>query len=106
MIQVLVKKQNGTINGFHIEGHSGYADRGNDIICAAVSALAINCMNSIEEFTQDEFSVGSDEERGMIDFFIPGKVSEQSELLLKSMIFGIQKISESYGDHYVSIINR
>ena len=68
MIQVIVKKQKDSITGFHIEGHSGYAERGSDIICSAVSALAINCVNSIEEFTQDEFSVGTDEERGMIDF--------------------------------------
>lgn len=106
MIQVNVKKQNGKITGFHIEGHSGYAERGNDIICAAISALAINCVNSIEEFTEDDFSVRSDEERGMIDFQMSGVVSEQSGLLLESMIFGIKKISESYGDQYISVINR
>ena len=27
MIQVIVKKQNGNITGFHMEGHAGYADR-------------------------------------------------------------------------------
>lgn len=106
MIQVLVKKQNETITGFHIEGHSGFADRGQDIVCAAVSALAINCVNSIEEFTEDEFSIGSDEERGMIDFFLTGEVSEQSRLLLDSLILGIRGISEMYGERYVSIINR
>ena len=51
MIQVIVKKQNGNITGFHMEGHAGYADRGSDIVCASISVLAINCVNSIEEFT-------------------------------------------------------
>ena len=68
MIQVIVKKQNGNITGFHMEGHAGYADRGSDIVCASISVLAINCVNSIEEFTEDSFSEGMDEERGMISF--------------------------------------
>lgn len=106
MIQVIVKKQNGNITGFHIEGHAGYADRGEDIVCSAISTLAINCVNSIEEFTDDTFSEGMDEERGMVDFDLTGDISEQSQLLLKSMIFGIENIAEQYGEKYVQIINR
>lgn len=34
-----------------IEGHAGYAEPGRDIICAAVSALYLHLMNSIEELT-------------------------------------------------------
>jgi hypothetical protein len=106
MIQVIVKKQNDDMVGFHIEGHSGYADRGADIVCSAVSALAINCVNSIEEFTEDLFSVGSDEERGMLDFELTDSVSPESALLLKSLFFGIKEIETSYGSQYVKLINR
>ncbi len=106
MIQVIVKKQNENVIGFHVEGHSGYADRGSDIICAAVSALAINCMNSIEEFTEDTFSCGTDEERGMIDFDITQKPSQETILLLQSFFLGIQGIINSYGEQYVTLINR
>jgi len=106
MIQVIVKKQNENIIGFHMEGHSGYADRGSDIICSAISALAINCVNSIEEFTEDEFSVGSDEERGMLDFELTSKPSKESELLLQSLLLGVEEISKSYGNQYVTLINR
>ena len=96
MIQIEVKKQKDNIVGFHIEGHAFFAESGSDIVCAAVSALAINCVNSIEEFTDCDFSVGSDEGRGMIDF----------ELLVRSALFGFQKIQDSYGDKYVKLINR
>ena len=106
MIQVSVKKQKDNIVGFHLEGHSGYAEHGADIICSAISALAINCVNSIEEFTEDMFSVGSDEERGMIDFELTGKSSEQSQLLLRSMLLGIKEIEKTYGSQYVTFINR
>ena len=106
MIQVIVKKQKDNIIGFHIEGHSGYAEHGSDIICSAVSALALNCVNSIDEFTEDSFSVESDEERGLIDFKLTVVPSEQSQLLLRSMFLGISGIEKSYGSQYVTIINR
>ena len=106
MIQIEVKKQKDNIVGFHIEGHAFFAESGNDIVCAAVSALAINCVNSIEEFTDCDFSVGSDEERGMIDFELTGTKSKEAELLVRSALFGFQKIQDSYGDKYVKLINR
>lgn len=106
MIRVIVKKQNGNITGFHMEGHAGYADRGSDIVCASISVLAINCVNSIEEFTEDSFSEGMDEERGMISFDLTGEISEKTQLLLQSMLLGIEHIAEEYGKKYVQIINR
>lgn len=106
MIQVIVKKQNGNITGFHIEGHAGFSEKGSDIVCSAISTLAINCVNSIEEFTEDSFSEGMDEERGMVDFELTGEISGQSQLLLKSMLFGMENIAGQYGKKYVQIINR
>ena len=47
----------GVVTGFDTSGHAGYAKQGEDIICAAISALVINAVNSIEEFTEDAFKV-------------------------------------------------
>ncbi len=106
MIQVSVKKQRDDIVGFHIEGHSGYQTSGFDIVCAAVSALAINCINSVEAFTEDTFSFGRDDPRGMLDFEVTGPVSKETQLLFQSLFLGIRKIEESYGSQYVTFINR
>ena len=56
--------------GFLTEGHAGYAPAGEDIVCAAVSMLVINTINSIEAFTQDEASVKADAERSITGFYI------------------------------------
>ena len=103
MIQVIVKRQREHITGFRVEGHSGYADRGSDIICSAVSALTINCVNSIEELAGDEIRVESDEESGMIDLTVRGIPSEEASLFLKSWQMGILEISRTYGKQYVSV---
>ena len=53
--------------GFDCLGHAGYAEEGEDIVCAAISALVINTINSLEMFTRGNiFYSDSDEETGMI----------------------------------------
>lgn len=103
MIQVEVEKQNENITAFHMEGHSGYADYGSDIVCSAVSALAINCVNSIEQLTEDVFSVEQEEEQGMLDFRLQGTSSRETQILLQSLVLGLSGISETYGEQYVTV---
>ena len=42
--------------GVSLVGHAGYAEYGQDIICAAASILSTNLVNSIEELTNDNIS--------------------------------------------------
>ena len=41
----------GSFHGFHSQDHAGYSAEGQDIVCAAVSALVINFVNSLDELT-------------------------------------------------------
>ena len=43
---------------------------------------------------------------GMISFDLTGEISEKTQLLLQSMLLGIEHIAEEYGKKYVQIINR
>ena len=51
-----------------MSGHAGYDDIGKDIVCAAVSVLVINTLNSIERFTDDKTSCVSDETAELLNF--------------------------------------
>ena len=44
MITITVKKRNGNYLEFVSKGHAGYAEEGQDIVCAAVSVLVITAM--------------------------------------------------------------
>ena len=57
MITIKVRKKNGSYEEFISKGHAGYAEAGQDIVCAAVSALIITTVNSLEKFTDDKFDV-------------------------------------------------
>lgn len=48
MITVRVVRREGQITEFDIEGHSDYAEKGRDIICAAVSALSQGAVMGLE----------------------------------------------------------
>lgn len=49
MIKILLKTRDKAIIGFESSGHANFAEQGEDIICAAVSALTINSINTLEE---------------------------------------------------------
>ena len=80
--------------GFQTEGHAGYAEAGQDIVCAAASVLIINTMNAIELYTEDAFSVFSDEETGMISWHLEGNPSKEAGLLLNTMILGLKGMAD------------
>ena len=57
MITIKVRKKDGSYEEFISKGHAGYAEAGQDIVCAAVSALIITTVNSLEKFTVTSFDV-------------------------------------------------
>ena len=102
MITVTVFRDSGIYRGFRCEGHAGYAEEGLDIICASVSALTVNMVNSVEAFTEDGFSGEADD--GLLDFRLEDVPSERTTLLMDSMILGLQNIQNNYGNEYIKLI--
>ncbi|HIZ66136.1 MAG TPA: ribosomal-processing cysteine protease Prp [Candidatus Blautia pullicola] len=104
MIKVTIyQDEQQRISGFALEGHAGYASQGQDIVCAAVSALAQNTVNSIERFTADDFTAEVDEENGGLYVNIQPNYSKETKLLLDSLILGLQGIEEEYME-YIDVI--
>ena len=86
------------LNGFTISGHAGYDEPGRDIICSAISALAVN----IEKLTDDKFIVNNDDS-GLLELEVL-TLTDSSILLLNSLYIGIESIVKSYGNGYVNIV--
>ncbi len=100
MITVTIYKHSNQYKGFRCEGHAGYADEGYDIVCAAVSVLTVNTVNSIETFTEDAFS--GEEKDGFISCMLTESVSHETTLLMDSMVLGLTSIQENY-DNYMQL---
>ncbi len=104
MTSITVRKTGaGAYTGFTCIGHSGYAEAGSDIVCAAISILVINTINSVERFTQDKMKVVTNDREGLIDVRFPGSAGEQAALLLDSMVLGLSEVQEQYGRKYLKL---
>lgn len=106
MIKITIyKNQEDEYVGFQCKGHAGYDDNGHDIVCAAVSILVLNTVNSIEQFTYDKFKGEADDKTGFIEFMFHSEPSAEAALLIDSMILGLESIQKVYNkdEDYVQI---
>ena len=99
MTNITVYCKDKTYIGFRMSGHSGYADAGEDIVCAGISALAINFINSVEQLTDEKYSMFEHEEDGIIDYMLEGEpLSREAEILIKSLVLGLVELEKEYKD--------
>ena len=100
------KNSRGWYKGFKCDGHAGFAEYFQDIVCAALSVLTINTINSIEAFAGDLIDVSSDEDKGIITCSFrnrTGNISDEATLLMKSYELGVNGIYEQYGKEFLNI---
>ena len=95
MIKATILKSNEAIKGFKIENH------GDPIVCSAVSFLSQCTINSIEEFTDCPFSLDMDEDGGYLEFGIENCENKDAQLLLKSLVLGLECLEIDYKDEIV-----
>ena len=103
MTEILFVKSNGKYRGFECHGHAGYADEGEDIICAALSVLTINTINSLDLITKDEIDVETDDISGDMKVYFKKDSSKGGELLMESLLLGLTSIASQYGEQFVKV---
>lgn len=100
----IYKNKSGDYLEFICEGHAGYAKRGEDIVCAAISVLVINTINSLEELTKEPIRVETDEAAGKIRCtFNEHPLLETSHVLMDSLTLGLQRIQAQYGSKHCKL---
>ena len=53
MIKVTIRYQNDLVNELLVDGHSNYASKGKDIVCAGVSAIIVGGINAITSIVKN-----------------------------------------------------
>ncbi len=101
MLKITVFRNDQEVRGVRCDGHAGYDEAGKDIVCSAASVLMTNTLNSIETFTDDDFEGGVDD--GFLEFKFTGAISDESKLLVRSLLLGLNCIQEEYGNKYIEI---
>ena len=62
MTKVVFFRSNGSFWGFEEQGHSGFADSGEDILCSAISSMTMLIINAIETAYGADVDYDIDEE--------------------------------------------
>ena len=97
----------GRIREFELSGHAGYADEGQDIVCASVSALSIAACNGLDHFLSVVPKV--QEGDGHLTCQLKGiqeQELEKAQWILQTMAMGIEQIQAAYGQDYIFIDRR
>lgn len=97
----IFKNQEDEFLGFECYGHAEYADEGEDIVCAGISALVISTINALDAYTDATFEPDTDQETGLIRVIFSKPAGHDADLLMKSLVLGLQGIQNTYGDEYI-----
>lgn len=92
----------GIILGFHISGHSGFAEAGSDIVCAFVSSAAYMAANTITEIIRADSSA-QDSEGDML-LIVKKKDAEQCRVVLEGLKLHLMNTEEQYPE-FLKVIN-
>ena len=85
--------------GFKLDGHASFNHYGYDIVCAAISCLSINTINSLQEIAHKEVDILQGD--GFIEYRLHCKPSIQSNTLLESARLGYMSIAEGYPNNVI-----
>lgn len=86
------RNEKGYIYGFSVKDH------GESVVCAGVSALVLNCINCIDEFTGCDFDFSHNQDGGFINIEIPlireGGSDHDADLIFNCLLHGLKGIRE------------
>ena len=109
MIRAVLYREGNSLTGCRLEGHSGWADHGHDIVCAAASILGCTCVNSLESVCGIIPNVTQNDD-GILAFDLPVLSEEdngKAQILMKALEQGLKDLAEERQKHVtLSIIER
>ena len=93
------------ITGFSVSGHSGYAARGEDIVCAAITALVTMAEATINDVCGAKAKVRVKEEDARITLTLPTSCDEEEtvQAVLSGMMLTLISLREEYED-YIEVL--
>jgi len=79
MTKLIFYKRDGVFYGFEENGHTGFGNEGDDVLCAALSAMTMLIINTIEVAYSSNVSYTIDEETTDIKVIALGALPEHEE---------------------------
>ena len=93
------------ITGFSVSGHSGYAESGADIVCAAISAVVSMAEATINDVCGAKAKVRVKDEQARITLTLPVSCDEEDtvQAVLAGMMITLCGLRDDYPD-YIEVL--
>ena len=93
------------IVGFSVSGHSGYAEAGADIVCAAISAVVTMAEATINDVCGAKAKVRVKDDGAHITLTLPASCDEEESVqaVLAGMMLTLVGLREDYPD-YIEVL--
>ena len=93
--------QDGRISGFTVSGHSGYAEAGADIVCAAVSTAVQFATCVIEDVLGNRCKTKVNEEEARITLTLPAVCEDEDavQAVLTGMMLTLCELRDQYPEY-------
>ena len=98
MISAILYRGKDGLDACRIIGHSGQAEAGRDIVCAAVSILGCTCVNSLESVCGLVPEITENED-GVLEFHLPEMTPEENvkaQILMGALKQGLTDLADAY----------
>ena len=99
MTVIKAYRSGGRIFGFSCQGHSGWADAGEDIVCAAVTSAVRLAECTINDVLRAGAEVSVDEQTAAITLKLPQGRNEPAEAVLEGFFLYMRELSLENPDH-------
>ena len=88
------------ITGFSVSGHSGYAESGSDIVCAAITAIVTMAEATINDVCGAKAKVRVKEEDARITLTLPAVCEEEDSIqaVLTGLMIYLISLRDDYED--------
>ena len=105
MTTVTFHTEEGRIVGFESTGHSGYAEEGEDIVCAGITSAIRLVEATINDVLGLAAAVKVDAETGYMALKLPGGLGQTNERICREILMGmmvyLQALSEEYPENLI-----
>ena len=101
MTKVEIFNQGGRINGFSVSGHSGYAEEGSDIVCAAVTTAVKFAECTINDALGDHANTRVKEDEPRITLTLPAVCDDEDavQAVLTGFVLTMCSLRDDYPDY-------
>ena len=100
MTTVVFRMEGDRITGFDSQGHSGYAEAGADIVCAAVTSAIRLVETTVNDVLGLAAAVKVREQDASISLRLPGGLDEVTESTCQSLMTGLMVYFAQLHDEY------